>query len=224
MDTISTDTVTTEIETNVVIPTAIMFGHVLRDLLVGCLIATGKDNTLPTLTGINISWDQNDTHVTGAATDRYRLIIGTSLSDTNGKACFLLPKPAIVELIKALPKVPKRINESNPKVTITVISHQYVSFNIVDTDRVMTPEYKLLDGEFPEFKKLIPEDSAFESSTGVKEMAWNPTFMASFDKVPRERNIPIKWKFLDSNKPIIGTFDNDFVDWTLLLMPVRLKG
>ena len=217
------ETIEATVEASVTIPTATMKGHVLRDMLAGCLMATGKDSTLPTLTGVHVSWGIDDTRITGAATDRYRLIVGAAESGTTGEASFLMPKTAVTELIKLLPKATKYPSVSDHEVTITLISDEYVSFKIVGADSTMNQEYRLLVGSFPRFKTLIPEESAYETSTGVREMAWNPTYMASFDKVPTNgRNQPIKWRFLEHNRPIVGTVVHDFIDWTVLLMPVRL--
>jgi DNA polymerase III sliding clamp (beta) subunit (PCNA family) len=80
--------------------------------------------------------------------------------------------------------------------------------------------FQTLDGEFPKFRKLIPDAS---DVPGTEMISFNPAYLASVDKIPHERNTPVTWKFYGSGRPAVGTYDTcNGIDWLFLLMPVRI--
>ncbi len=93
-------------ENVVTAPTFTMLGVSFRDMLIGALVAVGKDDTLPVLTGIKFEWSNNE--ITVITTDRYRMVVGVTRKEsyavTVGEGGFLLPRTVAAELVKVLPK------------------------------------------------------------------------------------------------------------------------
>ena len=189
----------------------------LRDAL-HVHVAAGKDDALPTLTGVHVSWDDLGP-VVFAATDRYRLAVATTEVKGEGDGVFLLPRRDAIELIKVLPK-PRR-GVPDPDVTVTV-TREHVTVFMVHDGSTLSKEYRTLDGEYPKYQTLVPRDTA---TVPTETTAWNPDFMADVAKLPITRNRPVRWKFYGENRPALATFqsDND-IDWEYLLMPVRHAG
>lgn len=202
-------------ETRTVVPTFTLKASVLRDAL-HVHVAAGRDDTLPTLTGVHVSWTDGEP-IVFAATDRYRLAIATVGEAGVGDGVFLLPRRDAIELIKVLPK-PKR-GVPDPDVTVTVTREHVTVFMVHDLS-TFSKEYRTLDGEYPKYQTLVPRD---KPAVPTEATAWNPAFMADVAKLPITRNRPVKWTFYGETRPALATFDCDNdISWEYLLMPVRL--
>lgn len=198
--------------TRTVVPTFTMRASQLRDAL-HVHVAAGRDDTLPTLTGVHVSWSDGEP-VVFAATDRYRLAVATTEAKGAGDGTFLMCRKDAIELIKLLPK-PKR-GVPDPEVTVTV-TKEHVTFFMVHDGSTMSREYLTLIGEYPKYKTLMNVEAK-----ATENIAWNPVFMADVAKLPMERNLPVKWTFAGPTRPMIGTWACQGIEWEYLLMPVRL--
>jgi DNA polymerase-3 subunit beta len=214
-------------ETVEAMPTVVGFaidGAVLRELLTGALVATGRDDMLPTLTGVRLEWDALG--LRAVATDRYRLVVGVfhagtkvsgveSYRDVTGDGEALVYRKDVAELIKVLPK---KFGAELARVTLVGDS---IVFGNGDGVGAWSRTVRVLDGEFPRYRSLIPGEDSFRD---VGSICWNPTFMADAAKIPHDRNTPITWTFTGPNRPVLGTYptSENGVDWQYLLMPVRL--
>lgn len=201
-----------------VVPAFTMGSVQLRDVLTGCMVAAGKDDTLPTLTGVRFSWVDGG-YVEAVATDRYRLAL--AVTDTTGQndGAFLLSRVHGAELLKLLPK-PSRHDRDGVPVTVTVVD-RFVTFRIDTVEGSLTREYRLLDGEFPKYHSLIPGD---DKLTGCmpEGFACNPGYLADVAKLPHEKDTPVRWRFQPTHTPAVATYPTFHgVDWTYLLMPMR---
>jgi DNA polymerase-3 subunit beta len=211
-DIIEHDTVDTELA---VVPGFTVDGATLRDLLVGGLVATGKDNTLPTLTAVRLEWDSTELRV--VATDRYRLVLGivdaSFMSDITGDGAAMIPRKDAAELVKVLPK---RTNAE--RVSITVMGDSVMVGN-----GAWSRTLRMVDGEFPKYRTLIPTEDKYVATDSI---CFNPVFMADAAKIPYDRNVPIRWAFTGNNRPAVGKYaqTGTGIDWTYMLMPVRLTG
>ncbi len=123
-------------------------------------VAAGKDDSLPTLTGVHI--EITKTTITMAATDRYRLAvkeINWSPEDQNLEASTLLRARTLVDAAKSL--------IGNGQITFalspTTSNEKLVGF--VSDEKTMTS--RTLDGSFPPFRHLLPSESTAEATIEV---------------------------------------------------------
>lgn len=210
---------------DVAVPGFAIAAHTLRDVLTGALLASSKDDTLPTIATVLLEW--NATELRAVSTDRYRLMVVTVVaqdsvgynSDTNlyapdGAGTALLNRNELTELVKALPKMGKRAKPESVRVSLLGGSV------LVEGDgwsRTLT----VMLGEFPKYRTLIPGEDNFGAVDGV---AYNPRFFADIAKIPSERNAPVKLRFTTAHKPMVATLPgvNGVSEYLYLLMPVRV--
>lgn len=200
-----------------VVPTFTMPASTLRDLLTGGVVATGKDDTLPTLTGVRFSWADGGA-VEIAATDRYRLVVGATTTTGQNDGAFLLYRKHALELAKLLPKPARRMRDADVHVSVV---DGYVVFRIDTLEGSITREYRTLDGEFPKYHSLIPSDDALTGDV-PDGFSCRPEYMADVAKVPHEINTPVTWRFQTGHRPAVATYsEHNGISWTYLLMPMR---
>jgi DNA polymerase III subunit beta len=200
----------------VVVPSFVVPAHTLRNMLTAGLVAVGKDDTLPSLTGVRIEWDS--TELRAVSTDRYRLMVAdadmTCGVTVSGEGAVLLHRKDVAELIKVLPKA-SRFGDSN-MVKVTVLGDS-VLITADGWSRTLT----VLQGDFPKYRSLIPREDSFAA---IETIAVNPKFLGDIAKIPGERNMPARLRFTDARRPMVAfiTGDNGVREYTYLLMPVRL--
>lgn len=126
-------------------------------------IAAGKDDSLPTLTGIHI--EIKGTAITLAATDRYRLAVKEiSWAPTNEamESSTLLRARTLSDAAKSL--------VGNPQVTFALSQNdakeRLVGF--VSEEKTMTS--RTLDGTFPPFRHLLPKESTAQATIAVSQL------------------------------------------------------
>ncbi|HET7530565.1 MAG TPA: DNA polymerase III subunit beta, partial [Mycobacteriales bacterium] len=120
-------------------------------------VAAGRDDTLPVLTGIRIEIDGED--VTLAATDRYRLAVRTlrwQPADPSLQATALVPARTLAEAAKSL--------TAGAEVTLALAAGTTGEgmFGLAGSTRRTTT--RLLDGEFPKYRSLLPDSAAATAS------------------------------------------------------------
>ena len=179
----------------------------LLDLLSGAIIATGKDKTLPTLTGIQLVSDGES--LTATATDRYRLITG-KIKASGSPFTALLQNTDAAKVITALKPIAKR---NDPRT----ISLQLGTDELL----IVTPEstftFRLLDGTFPPFEQLL----AIEPAESGK-MAFNCQFLGDLWKIPGAgKDVPVIFTFHGNSKPVTFTVAHDSIEWRGGIMPMR---
>lgn len=173
-------------------------GAVLAAAVAQIAIAAGRDDTLPALTGIRVEIE-GDT-LTLAATDRYRLAVRelpwkAQRPDVNATA--LVPARTLHETAKAL--------TGAQAVEVAFASRDGHVESLIgfegDGRRTTT---RLIDGEFPKYRSLLPSESA---TTATMETA------LLIDAVKRvslvaERNTPVRLAFSSSGLSLeAGTGD-----------------
>lgn len=195
---------------------------VFRDLLAGAMVASGTDATLPTLRAVQLEWESGI--VESVATDRYRISHGKHAigegESTVESGTVLLDRSTVSDLVKVLPKAPKRGREY-AMVTVT-LSGDARSVDIANATEGWQRTVPTLMGEFPKWRQLM---DTFHNATrhGVDDAAYNPAYLADVAKLPHDPKRPVKMSFTEAHKPCIMTYDmhND-VAWEYVLMPVRL--
>jgi DNA polymerase-3 subunit beta len=119
-------------------------------------IAAGKDDSLPTLTGVFVEINKNQ--ITLAATDRYRLAVrelSWSASDANIETTSLLRARTLADAAKSL--------VGNAQVTLALspatTNEKLVGF--ITEGKSLTS--RVLDGSFPPFRHLLPAESTADA-------------------------------------------------------------
>ncbi len=126
-------------------------------------IAAGRDDSLPTLTGVHI--DINKTHITLAATDRYRLAVKEiEWSPTNSEieTSTLLRARTLADAAKSLVGSPEVIFALSQSTS----TEKLVGF--VSQEKTMTS--RTLDGTFPPFRHLLPQESSSQATIEVSTL------------------------------------------------------
>ncbi len=149
-------------------------------------IAAGRDDTLPMLLGVRI--EINDSRVTLAATDRYRLAVrefNWTPEQDGFEGAALVPARILADTAKLL---------AGAKSVAVAYAPGSAGEGLMgfegDGRRTTT---RLLDGEFPKYRQLLPEESSTES---IIEKA---ALMEAVKRVSlvAERNTPVRLNFRD---------------------------
>lgn len=155
-------------------------GESLAEAVAQVAIAAGRDDTLPTLTGIRLEIEGST--MTMAATDRYRLAVRElqwSPARPSFEAQALVPARVLADTAKAL------ANAS--EVHIALAGDGLVGFE--GNGRRTTT--RLLDGDFPKYRALLPSESSTLVSieTGALVEAVKRVALVA------ERNTPVRLAF-----------------------------
>jgi DNA polymerase-3 subunit beta len=225
MSTLTVVDTSTEVAPVVVVPAA-----VLRELA-AVAVAAGKDDSLPTLTGVRIEWESGVVRM--VATDRYRLAVcewrGESVKDAVAGSA-LVPAKELAAYVKGLPK-PGRGGADFP-VTLTLdrIENGHskghaVTFTCTTFDGQQVRRVVGLDGDYPKWAPLFPGEAEFAASEGVCAVAYNPHYLADLAKMPQDRKgDPVRMSFTTPHRPAVCQGKGSHVEWKYLLMPVRTGG
>jgi DNA polymerase III sliding clamp (beta) subunit (PCNA family) len=219
-----TETVTVAEVSPVVVPAA-----VLRELA-AVTVAAGKDDSLPTLTGVRVEWEPGVIRM--VATDRYRLAVcewrGDSVADAVAGSA-LVPAKELAAYVKGLPKQRARGSSGMEPVTLTLERAEGYKFQTVHTvtftcasDGVEQSRRVIsLDGEFPKWEPLIPGVDRVAAIDGI---SCNPAYLADVAKMPTAKNGPVSVSFTGPDRPMVWAGEGSHVEWKYLLMPVRTGG
>jgi DNA polymerase-3 subunit beta len=149
-------------------------------------IAAGRDDTLPVLTGVRL--DMEGEKLTMIATDRYRLAIrdltwrpGTADASMHA----LVPAKTLSDTAKAM--------AAGKEVTVA-LSHGGVGEGLIGFSgagrRTTT---RLLDGEFPKVRSILPESHGAQATVSAAAMAE----VVKRVSLVAERNTPVRLSFAE---------------------------
>jgi len=147
-------------------------------------IAAGRDDTLPVLTGVRLEIEAEK--ITMAATDRYRLAVrdlAWTPEQAGLSAIALVPARTLSDTAKAL--------ASADKVTLALASGGTGEGLVGFEGGGRRTTSRLLDGEFPKYRSLLPAESASVATVetaGLVESVRRVALVA-------ERNTPIRLSF-----------------------------
>jgi len=146
--------------------------------------AAGKDDSLPTLTGVFVEINKNQ--ITLAATDRYRLAVREltwSAADANIETTSLLRARTLADAAKSL------IGSTQVTIALPATTTNEKLVGFVSEGKSMTS--RVLDGSFPPFRHLLPNDSTAEA---VIEVA---PFLDSVRRVAlvTDKTVPLRLNF-----------------------------
>ena len=147
-------------------------------------LAAGRDDTLPVLTGVRFEIEGET--LTLAATDRYRLAVRTlpwRPVDAGVSTTALVPARTLSETARAL--------TAAPEVTLALSSGSGHEGMIGFEGAGRRTTSRLLEGEFPKYRSLLPSES-----TAVAEVATGP-FAETVKRVAlvAARNAPVRLGF-----------------------------
>lgn len=182
-----------------VMPTSV--GTVASDVFSAAVaqvvIAAGKDDTLPTLTGVRLEIE-ND-RITLAATDRYRLAVREldfQPHETEISQAVLIPAKTLAEAGKML--------TNGPEVTLALANSKAGEGIIGFSGASRHATTRLLDAEFPRYRSLWPAEFS-----GFAEITMAP-FVEAIKRVSlvAERGTPVGLEFADDHVRLSAGGDN----------------
>ena len=160
-------------------------------------IAAGKDDSLPTLTGVFVEINKNQ--ITLAATDRYRLAVREltwSAQDANIETTSLLRARTLADAAKSL------IGSSQVTIALAPPTTNEKLVGFISEGKTMTS--RVLDGSFPPFRHLLPSESTADA---IIEVA---PFLDSVRRVAlvTDKTVPLRLNFSNNTLQLeAGTGD-----------------
>ena len=160
-------------------------------------IAAGKDDSLPTLTGVFVEINKNQ--ITLAATDRYRLAVrelSWSAVDPSVEATALLRARTIADAAKSL------TTSSNVSISLAQPNSNEKLVGFVSDGKTMTS--RVLDGSFPPFRHLLPSDATAEAVIEVAPLLDSVRRVA----LVTDKTVPLRLNFSNNTLQLeAGTGD-----------------
>lgn len=159
-------------------------GAGFADAVAQVAIAASRDDTLPVLTGIRMEFSGDG--ITLAATDRYRLAVREmpwQPADRDSEAQILVRAKTLLDLARPLAGVDAvdlALDESQSLIGITGAGR-----------RSTTP---VLDGEFPDYPRLLPKEVSTVAVVSTAELIES---VKRVKLVVDRPNVPIKLEFVD---------------------------
>jgi DNA polymerase-3 subunit beta len=160
-------------------------------------IAAGKDDSLPTLTGVFVEINKNQ--ITLAATDRYRLAVREltwSAQDANIETTSLLRARTLADAAKSL------IGSTQVTIALAPATTSEKLVGFISEGKAMTS--RVLDGSFPPFRHLLPNESTADA---IIEVA---PFLDSVRRVAlvTDKTVPLRLNFSNNTLQLeAGTGD-----------------
>ena len=160
-------------------------------------VAAGKDDSLPTLTGVFVEINKNQ--ITLAATDRYRLAVKEltwSAQDANIETTSLLRARTLADAAKSL------IGSSQVTIALAPSTTNEKLVGFISEGKTMTS--RVLDGSFPPFRHLLPIESTADA---IIEVA---PFLDSVRRVAlvTDKTVPLRLNFSNNTLQLeAGTGD-----------------
>jgi DNA polymerase-3 subunit beta len=160
-------------------------------------VAAGKDDSLPTLTGVFVEINKNQ--ITLAATDRYRLAVREltwSAQDANIETTSLLRARTLADAAKSL------ISTSQVTIALAPATTNEKLVGFISEGKTMTS--RVLDGSFPPFRHLLPSESTADA---IIEVA---PFLDSVRRVAlvTDKTVPLRLNFSNNTLQLeAGTGD-----------------
>jgi len=160
-------------------------------------IAAGKDDSLPTLTGVFVEINKNQ--ITLAATDRYRLAVrelNWSATDSNIETTSLLRARTLAEAAKSL------IGTSQVTIALPATTTNEKLVGFISEGKSMTS--RVLDGSFPPFRHLLPNSSSADAIIEVAPLLDSVRRVA----LVTDKTVPLRLNFSNNTLQLeAGTGD-----------------
>lgn len=169
--------------------------------------AASKDETRPVLTGVLIHFTKNSVRM--VATDSYRLSVKESPVDSSvtGSLQAIVPARTLIEL--------SRIAGAVTDETISIVpTENQMSFQVGGVSLVS----RLIDGQFPNYRQLIPESFDYEVAVDRDEL------LEAIRRVGllAQKNAPLRLRFADNSLTVSA--ESQDVGKAHESMPVQYSG
>ncbi len=167
--------------------TGVIASDLFANAVAQVAIAAGRDDSLPTLTGIHVEINQDT--ITMAATDRYRLAVRElqwQATQPNLETSALLRARTLAEATKSL------TGAKSISVSLSPLTNNDRLAGFISDGKSMTS--RMLDGTFPPYRHLLPQTV---TTTAVVEVA---PFLDSVRRVAlvTDKTVPLRLSFADS--------------------------
>jgi len=194
----------------------------------------GTDPARPLLTGVllEVSRDGETVTVTATATDSYKLVTITRTATVEAGESNALEGindgETVTALIsaKGLTAASKSACKDSGKsgsVRVTVYDDRATVSGIYGSSLVYPAE--LIEGTYPDCRQVVPADSFYSNSDGIKSIGLNPHFLGMFAKLaPWNLKLPtdsIRFEFIDDSRPVRAASHDGRTN--AYLMPVRMQ-
>lgn len=160
-------------------------------------IAAGKDDSLPTLTGVFVEINKNQ--ITLAATDRYRLAVREltwSAKDANIETTSLLRARTLADAAKSL------IGSNQVTIALAPVNTNEKLVGFISDGKTMTS--RVLDGSFPPFRHLLPNESTADAIIEVAPLLDSVRRVA----LVTDKTVPLRLNFSNNSLQLeAGTGD-----------------
>ena len=161
-----------------------LHGELFAGAVAQVSVAAGRDDTLPVLTGVRVEIEGE--RITMAATDRYRLAVrelSWTPEQSGLSAIALVPARTLSDTAKAL--------AAADKVTLALAGAAGGDGLVGFEGGGRRTTSRLLDGEFPKYKSLLPSESASVATVDTASLVESVRRVA----LVAERNTPIRLSF-----------------------------
>lgn len=167
--------------------TGVVNGDLFATAVAQVAVAAGRDDSLPTLTGIHV--EINEETVTLAATDRYRLAVrefSWSPTSPGVSTTALMRARTLADAAKSL------TGSKNVSLSFAPTTNNDRLAGFTGDGKSMTS--RMLDGTFPPYKHLLPQDV---TTTAIIEVA---PFLDSVRRVAlvADKTVPLRLEFKDT--------------------------
>ena len=157
---------------------------VFADAVNQVAVAAGRDDSLPTLTGVHVEINKNK--IILAATDRYRLAVrelAWQAKDANIESTTLVRARTLSDAAKVL--------TGSDQVTLALSPNDSNERLVGFVSELKTMTSRTLDGSFPPFKHLIPAESTAHGIVDVQ------TLLDSVRRVAlvTDKTVPLRLNF-----------------------------
>ena len=160
-------------------------------------IAAGKDDSLPTLTGVFVEINKNQ--ITLAATDRYRLAVREltwTAQDANIETTSLLRARTLADAAKSL------IGTTQVTIALAPANTNEKLVGFISEGKTMTS--RVLDGSFPPFRHLLPSESTADAIIEVAPLLDSVRRVA----LVTDKTVPLRLNFSNNSLQLeAGTGD-----------------
>ena len=179
----------------------------LSDLLTGASVAMDKGkNALSALGSVYLS-ATGDSYLVAKASDRYRLIEGKLEIDGGELQECQLGANDVKNILATI-----KANKVASEITLTRVGDT-LSVAVGGASLTISLGYD----KFPPYAHL------FELSPNpIDKIMLNPTYLASFDKVPAS-DAGNTFTFYGQGKPVGVTINHNRISWRALLMPMKIR-
>lgn len=154
-----------------------------------------KDETRYYLGGIHFAWSEGEEDLTLAATDGHKLCVlkleAEPCDDNTGTLSAIVPAAAVKTLLEILKSA------GNPEMPLTIKFNETGSRMWIDTID-QKAEFKLIDGTFPDYDRVIPKQEPNFRIGLRKEQAREALRAVAKHKAKED----MEWLFIDAASPL----------------------